>query len=63
MKTWKPGGSPPSFDKQFVRDYLLTLDWDRTPPGPRLSAEVMAGTSARYMEALERLMAKIGNRS
>lgn len=60
MKTWKPGGSPPSFDKQFVRDYLLTLDWDKTPPGPRLSPEVMAGTSARYMEALERLTARIG---
>jgi phosphoribosylaminoimidazole-succinocarboxamide synthase len=59
VRTWKPGGSPPSFDKQFVRDYLQTLDWDKTPPGPRLSPEVIRGTSARYMEALERLMAKV----
>lgn len=59
-KTWKPGGSPPSFDKQFVRDYLLTLDWDRKPPGPRLSRQVIEGTSARYLEALQRLVEKIG---
>jgi phosphoribosylaminoimidazole-succinocarboxamide synthase len=54
--TWKPGGSPASFDKQFVRDYLLTLDWNQKPPGPRLPAEVIAGTQARYLEALRRLM-------
>lgn len=60
MKTWKPGGSPPSFDKQFVRDYLTSLDWDKTPPGPRLSKEVIEGTSARYLEALERLIERIG---
>ena len=52
---YTPGRSPPSFDKQFVRDYLETLDWDKTAPGPRLSAVVIAGTVARYQEALERL--------
>ncbi len=54
---WSPGRSPPSFDKQFVRDYLETLDWDKTAPGPRLPAAVIAGTVARYREALERLTA------
>ncbi len=49
------GTSPPSFDKQFVRDYLETLDWGKTPPGPRLPAEVIARTRAKYAEALQRL--------
>ncbi len=49
------GGSPPSFDKQFVRDYYLTLDWDRTAPAPHLPDEVIAGTRRRYVEAYERL--------
>jgi phosphoribosylaminoimidazole-succinocarboxamide synthase len=49
------GQSPPSFDKQFVRDYLETLDWDKTPPGPRLPAEVIEKTSAKYVEAFERI--------
>jgi phosphoribosylaminoimidazole-succinocarboxamide synthase len=49
------GVSPPSYDKQFVRDYLETLDWDKTPPAPRLPPEVIARTSAKYREALERL--------
>ena len=49
------GTSPPSFDKQFVRDYLETLDWDKTPPGPRLPVEVIERTRAKYAEALERL--------
>ena len=53
---WQPGRNPPSFDKQLVRDYLETLDWDKTAPGPRLPAEVIAGTAARYREALERLI-------
>lgn len=52
---YRVGISPPSFDKQFVRDYLETLDWDKTPPAPELPAEVIAGTSARYLEAFERL--------
>jgi phosphoribosylaminoimidazole-succinocarboxamide synthase len=49
------GSSPPSFDKQFVRDYLETLDWDKKAPGPRLPAEIIARTSEKYREALARL--------
>jgi phosphoribosylaminoimidazole-succinocarboxamide synthase len=49
------GQSPPSFDKQFVRDYLETLDWDKTPPAPRLPADVIEKTSAKYREAFRRL--------
>ena len=49
------GSSPPSYDKQIVRDYLETMDWDKTPPGPRLPAEVIQRTRARYAEALQRL--------
>ena len=49
------GKSPPSFDKQFVRDYLETLDWDKTPPGPRLPKDVIEKTSAKYLEAFRRL--------
>ena len=49
------GTSPPSYDKQFVRDYLETLDWDKTPPGPALPAEVIARTRAKYAEALQLL--------
>ena len=49
------GQSPPSFDKQFVRDYLETLDWNKTPPGPRLPGDVIARTAAKYVEAFEQL--------
>jgi phosphoribosylaminoimidazole-succinocarboxamide synthase len=49
------GQSPPSFDKQFVRDYLETLDWDKTPPAPRLPKEVIEKTSAKYLEAFRQL--------
>ncbi len=52
---YAPGGSPPSFDKQFVRDYLETLAWDKTPPAPRLPAAVIAGTTAKYLQAYEAL--------
>jgi phosphoribosylaminoimidazole-succinocarboxamide synthase len=52
---YRQGGPQPSFDKQFVRDYCERLDWDKTPPGPELPDEVVAGTRARYMEAFERL--------
>jgi phosphoribosylaminoimidazole-succinocarboxamide synthase len=55
---YRTGISPPSFDKQYVRDYLETLDWDKTPPAPKLPAEVIARTSAKYREALERLTGK-----
>ena len=56
---YRPGSSPPSFDKQYVRDYLETLDWNKAPPAPRLPAEVIAKTSEKYREALYRLT---GNR-
>jgi phosphoribosylaminoimidazole-succinocarboxamide synthase len=53
---YREGISPPSFDKQYVRDYLETLDWDKQPPGPRLPPEVIAGTAAKYLEAERRLL-------
>jgi phosphoribosylaminoimidazole-succinocarboxamide synthase len=53
--SYRVGTSPPSFDKQYVRDYLETLDWDKTPPAPRLPPDVIAKTSQKYREALERL--------
>ncbi len=52
---WEPGTTPPSFDKQPVRDYLDGLDWDKTPPPPPLPAEVVTATSTRYVEAYERI--------
>jgi phosphoribosylaminoimidazole-succinocarboxamide synthase len=56
--SYRVGGSQPSFDKQFLRDYLLTLDWDKTPPAPPLPAEILAKTGARYLEAVERITGK-----
>ena len=53
--TWQPGTSPPSFDKQYVRDYLETLDWDKRAPGPQLPEAVIARTAEKYAEALSRL--------
>jgi phosphoribosylaminoimidazole-succinocarboxamide synthase len=53
--TYQPGHSPPSFDKQFVRDYLETLDWNKRAPGPHLPAEIIARTGEKYREALARL--------
>ena len=55
---YAPGKGQPSFDKQFVRDYLETLDWDKTPPGPVLPPDVVARTSAKYLEAYEKLTGK-----
>ena len=52
---YEPGRSQPSFDKQFVRDYCESVDWDKTHPGPELPDEVVAGTRARYVEAFGRL--------
>jgi len=49
---YAPGSSPPSYDKQFVRDYLETLDWDKTDPGPELPADIAEKTAAKYREAL-----------
>lgn len=54
--TWKPGQVQPSYDKQYVRDYLETLQWDKTPPGPTLPADVVHGTRSRYVEAYERIV-------
>jgi phosphoribosylaminoimidazole-succinocarboxamide synthase len=55
VATYRPGGSPPSFDKQFVRDYLETLDWNKRAPGPQLPPDIVAKTSEKYAEALRRL--------
>ncbi len=52
---YQPGSSPPSYDKQYVRDYLETLDWNKKPPAPRLPPDVLARTSDKYREALYRL--------
>ena len=52
---YREGSNPPSYDKQFVRDYLETLDWGKQAPGPRLPAEVISRTAAKYLEACERL--------
>ena len=53
--SYRVGISPPSFDKQFVRDYLETLDWNKAPPAPRLPSDVIGKTSEKYREALQRL--------
>jgi phosphoribosylaminoimidazole-succinocarboxamide synthase len=52
---YRPGGTPPSFDKQFVRDYCEMLGWDKSAPGPELPEDVVSGTRGRYVEAFERL--------
>jgi len=57
VDTWKPGISPPSFDKQFVRDYLETLTWNKRAPAPHLPADIIAKTADKYAEALRRLTA------
>ncbi len=58
VEGYAPGKSQPSFDKQFVRDYLETLDWDKKPPAPAVPAEVAAATTARYLEAYRLLTGK-----
>ena len=55
---YQPGKGQPSFDKQFVRDYLETLDWDKTPPAPALPNEIVMKSQAKYLEAYERLTGK-----
>ncbi|MFQ5790622.1 MAG: phosphoribosylaminoimidazolesuccinocarboxamide synthase [Acidobacteriota bacterium] len=57
-EAYRPGRDQPSYDKQYVRDYLLKLDWDKTPPGPELPADVVAGTRDRYLQALQTLTDK-----
>jgi phosphoribosylaminoimidazole-succinocarboxamide synthase len=59
-ESYAPGTSPPSYDKQFVRDYLETLDWDKRPPPPPIPAEVIEATAAKYREAYERLTGAMG---
>ena len=54
-ETYTPGGPQKSFDKQYLRDYLLSLDWDRTPPGPELPEDVIRGTRQKYLDALNQL--------
>ncbi len=54
---WTPGKNPPSFDKQVLRDYLNTLDWDKTAPGPQLPSDILTATLARYQEARDILTA------
>jgi phosphoribosylaminoimidazole-succinocarboxamide synthase len=58
--SYRVGTSPPSFDKQYVRDYLETLDWNKQAPGPHLPQEVIQQTAARYEEALRRLTGPVG---
>lgn len=55
---YSPGGPQPSFDKQFVRDYLLSLKWDKTPPGPRLPSNIIQTTSSKYAEAYRLIVGK-----
>ncbi|MGH8362635.1 MAG: phosphoribosylaminoimidazolesuccinocarboxamide synthase [Gammaproteobacteria bacterium] len=57
VDSYQPGISPPSFDKQYVRDYLETLDWNKKAPGPHLPVEVIAKTAEKYQEAYRRLTA------
>jgi phosphoribosylaminoimidazole-succinocarboxamide synthase len=52
---WVPGMTPPSYDKQYVRDFATSTGWDKTPPAPALPDDVVAATRARYVEAYERL--------
>jgi len=58
VSEYQPGVSPPSFDKQIIRDWLETLDWNKQAPGPEVPEEIMNKTSAKYREALERLTSK-----
>jgi phosphoribosylaminoimidazole-succinocarboxamide synthase len=60
--TWRLGTSPPAFDKQYIRDYLETLDWNKRAPGPHLPAEIIARTSEKYQEALTRLTGPVTTR-
>ena len=57
-ESYRPGSNPPSLDKQFVRDYLETLDWNKQAPGPRIPDDVIAKTSAKYLDAYRMLTGK-----
>ena len=56
-ESYAPGQSPPSYDKQFVRDHLLAIKWDQNPPAPRLPADIIKRTQEKYLEAVRGLMA------
>ena len=56
LDQYAPGTGQPSFDKQFLRDYLTTLDWDKKPPAPSLPEEILEKTGARYGEAVEKII-------
>ncbi|MEI6521359.1 MAG: phosphoribosylaminoimidazolesuccinocarboxamide synthase, partial [bacterium] len=58
LETYAPGKSQDSFDKQYLRDYLETLDWNKEPPAPELPEEVIINTRAKYLEAFRRLTGK-----
>src|SRR5262249_42152779 len=55
---WRPGGTPPSYDKQYVRDFVTKAGWNKEPPAPELPPDVVSGTTQRYREAYERLVGK-----
>jgi len=59
VENYQPGKAVPSFDKQFVRDYLETLDWNKQPPAPKLPEEIIEKTSAKYLEAYRKITGKI----
>jgi phosphoribosylaminoimidazole-succinocarboxamide synthase len=59
MERYRPGAAPPSFDKQYVRDYLERIGWNKQPPGPQLPDEVVLGTQSRYLEAWHRLAGQL----
>lgn len=58
LEGYRPGGPQPSFDKQFVRDYLENLNWDKTPPAPELPADIIKKTSEKYLDAFQKLTAR-----
>jgi len=58
QQTYEPGKSQPSYDKQYVRDYLESIRWDKRPPAPPLPADVVERTRAKYLEAYERITGK-----
>jgi len=62
-ESYRPGTSPPSYDKQFIRDYLETLDWNKTPPPPPIPSKIIDATAAKYREAFERLTGPAHRRS
>ena len=58
LESYQVGISPPSFDKQFIRDYLETLDWDKTPPGPTIPAEILEKSAAKYQQVADLLLSE-----